>query len=69
MDIKAKITEVADKIKNDDKLMDKFKSNPTSAVEGIVGADLPDDVINGIVDGVKAKLATNKIGSALKGLF
>lgn len=69
MDIKAKVNEIADKIKGDDKLMDKFKTNPTSAVESLIGADLPDDVINGIVDGVKAKLATSKIGGALKGLF
>lgn len=69
MDIKEKITEVVDKIKSDDKLMEKFNSNPTSAVEGIIGVDLPDDVINGVVDGVKAKLTANKIGSALKGLF
>lgn len=69
MDIKAQVTQVVDKIKSDDKLMDKFKENPTKAVEGIIGVDLPDDAINGIVEGVKAKLAASKIGGALGGLF
>ena len=72
MDIKAKIDELVGKIKEDPAMMEKFKSEPVKTVEGLVGVDLPDDQINPIVDGIKAKLAagapsgiTDKIG----GLF
>lgn len=66
MDIKAKIKEIADKVKNDKDFADKFKSNPVKAVEDIVGIDLPDDKIESLVDGIKAKVsiedAKDKIG-------
>lgn len=66
MDIKAKIEEIADKVKNDKDFADKFKSNPVKAVEDIVGIDLPDDKIESLVDGIKAKVsiedAKDKIG-------
>ncbi len=69
MDIKAKIDEVVSKVQSDPALMDKFRSNPVQAVEGIIGVDLPDDVINNIVDGVKAKINIDGIAGALGGLF
>ena len=72
MDIKEKITEIVDKIKNDKDLKQKFEENPTSAVEGIIGVDLPDDVVNNVVAGVKAKLTGDAISGGvekLKNLF
>ena len=69
MDIKAKIEEIVNKVKNDKDFADKFKSNPVKAVEDVVGVDLPDDQINKIVDGIKAKVsiddAKDKIGGIL----
>ena len=55
MDIKAEITKIVDKIKNDDELLAKFKKDPIKAVEGILGVDLHDDIIEKVVEGVKAK--------------
>ena len=69
MDIKAKIEELVKKIKSDDKLMDKFKKNPVSAVEELLGVDLPDDQIEKIADGIKAKISLDNIGGMLGGLF
>lgn len=69
MDIKEQIEKVVDRVKNDDKLMEKFQNNPTEAVESILGVDLPDDAVNGVIEAVKAKLASSKIGDALKGFF
>ena len=69
MDIKKKIEELVSKIKSDDKLMDKFKKNPVSAVEELLGVDLPDDQIEKIVDGIKAKISLDNIGGMLGGLF
>ena len=72
MDIKAKIDEVVAKVQAEPDLMDKFQKNPVQAVEGIIGVDLPDDVINGIVDGVKAKLGIDSAAGLIDkigGLF
>lgn len=76
MDIKERIEKVVDRIKSDDQLLTKFKQEPTKTVESVLGVDLPDEVLDKVVAGVKAKLATanlgDKLGSAadgLKGIF
>ncbi len=74
--IKEKIEEVVAKLKGDGKLMEKFKADPIKTLEGIIGVDLPDDMISKVVDGVKAKLAggniadkTDDVKDAIGGLF
>lgn len=69
MDIKGKIEEIAKKLTSDKDLMKKFETNPVSVIEGLIGIDLPDDQINAVIDGVKAKISLDKIGGALGGLF
>ena len=72
MDIKEKIEELVEKISSDKALQAQCKSDPISAVEKLLGVDLPNDVIEKIVDGVKAKLTVDKLSDAagaLKGLF
>ena len=68
MDIKAEITKIVDKIKNDDDLLAKFKKDPIKAVEGLLGVDLPDDIIEKVVEGVKAKITLDKAGDILGGI-
>lgn len=68
MDIKAKIEELTEKIKSDKDLQAKFQSDPVAAVESLLGVDLPNDQIEGIVDGIKAKIKLDNIGDALSGL-
>ena len=68
MDIKAKIEEIVQKLTSDKDLMNKFEENPVSVIEGLIGIDLPDDQINQLIDGVKAKIDLEKIGNALGGL-
>ncbi len=65
MDIKAKIDEIVDKVKNDKNFAAKFQSDPIKAVESVIGMDLPDDQIKGVIDGVKAKINLDKAGDAL----
>ena len=69
MDIKAKIEELVAKIKSDKSLGDKFQKDPIGTVEGLIGVDLPNDQIEKIVDGIKAKINLDKLGGALGGLF
>lgn len=68
MDIKAKIEEIVGKLKSDKELMSKFTANPIGTVEGLIGIDLPDDQIKGLVDGIQAKLNLDKL-SGLGKLF
>ncbi|HPJ76469.1 MAG TPA: hypothetical protein PLS36_06495 [Clostridia bacterium] len=60
MDLKKKIDEIVKKIKADDEFGKKFKDDPVKAVESVLGVDLPDDQVNKLIDGVKAKLNLDK---------
>ena len=68
MNIKEKIEEIVAKLKKDKNLLAKFNKNPAKVIEEYVGVDLPDDVVNQLVDGIKAKLQLEKLGDALGGL-
>lgn len=68
MDIKAKVEELVNKIKGDPDLLNEFKSNPVAVVEKLLGVDLPDDQLKGVVDAVKAKINLDGITSKLGGL-
>jgi len=67
-DIKKKIEEIVKKIKSDDGFASNFKKDPIKAVESVLGIDLPDDKIKSIIDGVKAKLTSDKITSEASNL-
>ena len=68
IDIKAKIEEIAKKIASDKELQELFQKEPTKAVEKVLGVDLPDDMIEKVVAGVKAKLTADKVSGALGAL-
>ncbi|MBE6945566.1 MAG: hypothetical protein E7459_05710 [Ruminococcaceae bacterium] len=68
MDIKKKIEELVEKIKNDKTLLSKFQKDPITTVEGLLGVDLPNDQVEKIVEGIKAKINLDKIGDALGSL-
>lgn len=60
-----KVNEVVDKLKGDDKLRAQFAKEPVKTLEQILGVDLPDDVIEKIVDAVKANLTADDIGDLI----
>ena len=68
MDIKAKVEEIVKKIMADKDILAKFQKNPVSVVEELVGIDLPNDQIEKIAAGIKAKLGADKLSDALGGL-
>ena len=67
--LKDKINDVVDKIKSDKNIAAKFQSNPVGTVEELIGMDLPDDQIEGVVDAIKAKISLDKLGGGLGKLF
>ena len=72
MDVKEQVTKVVEKVTKDKSLLANFEKDPVKTVEGIVGKDLPDDVIKQVVNGVKAKIGGNAITKgldAIKKLF
>ena len=72
MDIKEKIESVIEKIKKDPNIKEQFGKDPVKAIEKVLGVDLPDDMVEKIVDGVKAKLTVDSISDVadkLKKLF
>ena len=68
MDIKEKIEAVVTKLMADKNLMAKFEKNPAKVIEELLGVDLPDELVNNIIDGVKAKINLDKVGDALEAL-
>ncbi len=68
MDIKAKIEELYKKISSDKDILAKFKSEPIKTVEEILGIDLPDDQIEKLVEGIKAKIDIEEAGDKISGI-
>ena len=68
MDMKKKIEEIVEKIKADKDFAAKFAKEPVKALESILGVDLPDDQINALIEGVKAKVSLDKAGVLLGGI-
>lgn len=67
-DVKAKIEELVEKIQKDPAKLKSFQKDPIKTVEGLLGVDLPDEKLQPLVTGIKAKLAAGDIGDMLGGL-
>ncbi len=72
MDIKEKINDIVEAIKKNPSIKDDFEKEPIKVIEKLIGVDLPDDVVEKVIDGVKAKLKVDSlsdVAGALKKLF
>lgn len=65
MDVKKIIENILAEINKDGKIKEQFEKEPVKVIENIAGVDLPDDVVEKIVDGVKAKVKMEQIGDIL----
>ena len=65
MDIKELIEKAVKKLQSDEELLTLFKKDPVKALEKLMGVDLPDDLVEKAVIGIKAKLATEDLSGAL----
>ena len=72
MDIKEQIEKLVEKFTKDSSLLEKFKKDPKEAVKEVSGGAIPEDLIDKVISGVKAKLSADKLSGAvdaLGGLF
>ena len=72
MDLKEKMEAMIEEFKKNPNLKEEFEKEPVKVIEKLIGVDLPDDIVEKIIDGVKAKMTVDnvsKIAGALKGLF
>lgn len=68
IDVKAKIEELAEKLQKDPALLQSFQKNPVKTLEKLTGVNLPEEQLQPLVTGVKAKLAAADLGDKLGGL-
>ncbi len=71
-DIKELAEKAVETIKGDDNLLESFKTNPIKVVEKVLKIDLPDEILEKIVEIVKTKLNVDDAKEALgkiAGLF
>lgn len=71
-DIKELAEKAVDTIKGDDNLLESFKTNPIKVVEKVLKIDLPDEILEKIVEIVKTKINVDDAKEALgkiAGLF
>ena len=68
MDIKKMIEELVEKIQNDPDVLKKFNDEPVKCLEQLLDVDLPDEYVEKLIDGIKAKLTMDKVGDILGGL-
>ena len=66
--IKEKIEEIVEKLTKDETLRVQFQKDPVKAVEKLLGVDLPDDIVDQVVKGVKGKMTADKLGGAVDAL-
>ena len=71
-DIKDLAEKAVETIKGDDNLLESFKTNPIKVVEKVLKIDLPDEILERIVEIVKTKINIDDAKDALgkiAGLF
>ena len=66
--IMALVEQVVSKLKADDELMAQFQKEPVKALEKLLGVDLPDDMVEKVVAGVKAKLSLDDVSGIVGNL-
>jgi len=65
-DIKELVGQLIEKVSQDEELQRSFKKDPVKTVEKLTGIDLPDDLMEKVVDALKAKLTLDDLGDAAK---
>lgn len=65
VDVKEIITNLVEEIKSNKDLMADFEKEPVKVIEKIVNVNLPDELVEKVIDGVKAKIALDKVDNLM----
>ncbi len=69
MDIQKIIADVLKKLTENKDLVNSFKKDPVKVIEQLTGLDLPNDQLNAVIEGVKAKLDLDDAAKGAKGIL
>lgn len=61
MDIKEIIGNIVEEVTKNENLKEEFEKEPVKVIERVTGKDLPDELVEKVVEGVKAKLTMDKV--------
>jgi len=61
MDIKEQISKITEEILKNPSIKEQFEKEPIKVIEKVLGIDLPDPIIEQIINGVKAKLSVDTV--------
>ena len=61
-DVKEKVAEIIKQVGSNRSLADKFKADPEKAFEGLTGIDIPDEIADKVLAGVKTAMAKKDAG-------
>ena len=64
LDLKEIIEKAANAILKDYQLKTMFKNEPIKALEKILKVDLPDELLEPVIEGIKVKITADKLGDA-----
>ncbi len=67
-DVKEQISKVVEKVTKDPSMLKQFDKEPVKVIEKVLGVDLPDEIVEKIIAGVKAKVASDKVSDAVDAL-
>ena len=61
MDILEKVEEVIKNIGDNKDIKEKFDKEPVKVIESILGVDLPDEIVNKIINTVRSKINVDSL--------
>jgi len=61
VNIKEIIENIVEEITKNKNIKDDFEKEPVKVIERITNVDLPDELVEKVVDGVKAKITMDKV--------
>lgn len=62
MDVKKIIDNIVEELTKNDNLREDFEKEPVKVIERVINMDLPDEIVEKVIDGVKAKITIDKVG-------
>lgn len=66
IDIKEMIENIVEEITKNENLKEDFEKEPVKVIERVVGVDLPDELLEKVIDDVKAKITVEQVADAVE---